>query len=269
MEHCHILMLGASCFGAGVAFAGGDDVCIVERGANIGAEYFDTYRACDGWKRGLDNAAARTLFRTMVDRRAINGDRSDAYVLAPFLYKMLEPCHARFRLWTEFLGMRADGDGFVVRLFDASGTREIHCDRVLDMTPQCVSAPAFDAANVRTVALTAVANAPNAAELMGAWKPASGTLRLGRTNDELFFTVPVDAGTGYADARQLLVAEWNRRREEFFRNNRIAFIAKRFDVTFAEDDKTFAPNHAFYNPARFENPLHAFDAGLTFGRNMK
>lgn len=268
MNDCHTVVIGAACHGAGIVLGGGD-VLVADNGAVVGAEYFDTYRACSGWKDGLQNAVARGLYRDMADRGTITGERSDTYALAPFLYKALIPHHGRFALWTTFLGMRPDNGGFAVSLFDADGRREVRCARVVDMTPACVTNPEFGRTNILSARLTAAVIAPDAAALLEEWRPETGTLRPGRTHDELFFSVPVDPAAGFPAARRKLVAEWNRRREVFFRNNKIAFIAKRFETTLARDDETFAPNHFFFNPARFANPLAAIDAGITFGRKSE
>ncbi|MBS1371464.1 MAG: hypothetical protein HPZ91_16080 [Lentisphaeria bacterium] len=260
------LVIGAGCWSAGIALSGRGSTVIVDRGAIVGAEYFDTFRPTSNWKSELKSAEARELFRTLDDRGAINGERSDCYMLAPFLYKALLPHHAMFRLWTEVTAIRPDGDGFAVTLFDADGSGEIRARRIIDTTPECLSNPAFGKTNRRAASLTAVAIAPNAAEMMKTWKPAVGSMRPGRTADELYFTVPCDPAGSWPEAREELLAAWSTRREIFFKLNKIATIAKQRLFELECDDRTFAPNHTFFNPARFENPLRAIDAGISFGR---
>ena len=121
-------------------------------------------------------------------------------------------------------------------------------------------------ANRKNAALAAAVIAPAAADLMREWRPADGTLRPGRTADELFFTVPVGADDSWPESREKLLKAWNRRREIFFRSCKIASIAKQRQVEVREDDHCFAPNHHYFNAGRFANPLSAVDAGISFGR---
>lgn len=266
MVSCDTLILGSGCWSAGAALSGRGSLLVVDRGAVIGAEYFDTFRPTSGWKSELRSAEARELYRAMADRGGIDGERSDSYLLAPFLYKMLIPHHSKFRLWTETVSIRPDGNGFLVTLFDADGSEEIRAGRIIDTTPDCISNPDFGRANRKNAALAAAVIAPAAADLMREWRPADGTLRPGRTSDELFFTVPVGADDSWPESREKLLKAWNRRREIFFRSCKIASIAKQRQVEVREDDHCFAPNHHYFNAGRFANPLSAVDAGISFGR---
>ena len=266
MIHYDTLVIGAGCWSAGVALSGRGSTVIVDRGAIVGAEYFDTFRPTSNWKSELRSAEARELFRALDDRGGINGERSDALMLAPFLYKALLPHTETFRLWTEITAIRPDGDGFAVTLFDADGSEEIRAGRIIDTTPECLSNPAFGRANCKAASLTAVAIAPNAAEMMKIWNPAVGTMRPGRSDDELFFTVPVDPSDSWPASREKLLNAWNSRREIFFKLNKIATIAKQRARELECDEYAFAPNHTFFNCARFANPLLAIDAGIRFGR---
>ena len=63
-----------------------------------------------------------------------------------------------------------------------------------------------------------------------------------------------------------LLNAWNSRREIFFKLNKIATIAKQRARELECDEYAFAPNHTFFNCARFANPLLAIDAGIRFGR---
>ena len=130
MVSCDTLILGSGCWSAGAALSGRGSLLVVDRGAVIGAEYFDTFRPTSGWKSELRSAEARELYRAMADRGGIDGERSDSYLLAPFLYKMLIPHHSKFRLWTETVSIRPDGNGFLVTLFDADGSEEIRAGRL-------------------------------------------------------------------------------------------------------------------------------------------
>ncbi|WP_294508122.1 hypothetical protein [uncultured Victivallis sp.] len=260
------LVIGAGCWSAGVALSGRSSTLIVDRGAIVGAEYFDTFRSTSNWKSELHSAEAREFFRTLDDRGGINGERSDAAMLAPFLYKALLPYTAQFRLWTEIAAIRPEGNGFTVTLFDADGSEEIHAERIIDTTPECRSNPAFGRANCKAASLTAVAIAPNAAEMMALWHPVVGSMRPGRTDDELFFTVPVEPGESWPASREKLLRAWNSRREIFFKLNKIAMIARQRALELESDEQSFAPNHWFLNSARFANPLLAIDAGIRFGR---
>ncbi len=266
MVTCDTLVIGAGCWSAGVALSGRGSTVIVDRGAIVGAEYFDTFAPTSNWKSELRSAEARELYRVLDDRTAINGERSDSLMLAPFLYKALLPYTDTFRLWTEITAIRPDGDGFAVSLFDADGSEELHARRIIDTTPECLSNPEFGRTNCRAASLTAVAVAPNAAEMMRLWKPAVGSMRPGRTDDELFFTVPTDPAGSWPEARQTLLDAWNSRREIFFKLNKIATIARQQVRELACDQYEFAPNHTFFNCARFDNPLLAIDAGICFGR---
>ena len=61
MVTCDTLVIGAGCWSAGVALSGRGSTVIVDRGAIVGAEYFDTFAPTSNWKSELRSAEAREL----------------------------------------------------------------------------------------------------------------------------------------------------------------------------------------------------------------
>ena len=79
MVSCDTLILGSGCWSAGAALSGRGSLLVVDRGAVIVAEYFDTFRPTSGWKSELRSAEARELYRAMADRGGIDGERSEEH----------------------------------------------------------------------------------------------------------------------------------------------------------------------------------------------
>lgn len=73
MVSCDTLILGSGCWSAGAALSGRGSLLVVDRGAVIGAEYFDTFRPTSGWKSELRSAEARELYRRWPTRGGIDG----------------------------------------------------------------------------------------------------------------------------------------------------------------------------------------------------
>ncbi len=263
------IVIGAGCWSAGMALAGRKSLLIIDRGANVGAEYFDSYRRTSNWECRLDSAPVRKLYRALVDRGAVRGgDRSDCYALAPFLYRELTAHHAAFRLWTEIESVTPCADGMELKLFDADGHDTVRCKTLIDTTPECFTKPEFGRENITARRLAAVAISPVAAELVRGWQPAGGSVRMGRADDELVLTVSVDPGDSWTEARRKLLAVWQLRTEVLFKTSRIAAIGKFRQFEVRQDDAALGENHFYFNSSRFDNPLAALDAGAATAKEI-
>lgn len=263
------IVVGAGCWSAGMALAGRKSLLIIDRGANVGAEYFDSYRETSDWRCRLDSAPVRELYRALDDRGAIRGgSRSDCYALAPFLYRALIPHHAAFRLWTEIESITPCPEGMELRLFDADGHDTVRCRTLIDTTSDCFTKPEFGRENIVGRRIAAVAITPDAMELVKSWQPIGGSVRMGRADNELVLTVTIAPQDGWTEARRKLLAVWQQRPEVFFRGSRIAAIGKyrQFDVR--EDDAVLGEHHFYFNSSRFRNPLAALDAGAATAKEI-
>ena len=126
MKFSETVMLGGSCLSAGVVLNGKSDVTVLERGATIGGEYFDTYCPVSPMDQKVRYESVRQLQEALRERGALN----DPYALAPLLYRALVPHTNRFHLYLEILEVRRVGTEWEVVYCDAGGVDSIRCRRV-------------------------------------------------------------------------------------------------------------------------------------------
>lgn len=61
MEFSETVILGGTCFAAGLVLNGNKNITVLERGAILGGEYFDTYRPVSRMDQPVVSDAVRTL----------------------------------------------------------------------------------------------------------------------------------------------------------------------------------------------------------------
>ena len=77
MQFSETVILGGTCLAAGAVLNGNGNTTVLERGAVIGGEYFDTYRPISPMDQPVKSDAVRTLQEELRKRNALN----DAYAL--------------------------------------------------------------------------------------------------------------------------------------------------------------------------------------------
>ena len=253
MKHSDTVILGGSCLAAGLVLNGAGNATVLERGAVIGGEYFDTYRMVTPMDQPLKSASVRALQEELQRRGALN----DAYALAPLLYRALLPHSRQFKLWLEILEVKRVGNEWEVVFCDAGGIDTIRCTTLIDTTPNCRLFPAF-ARTFCTGQFLAAEIHTETPEAFLSWKESGLTFHRGRTADELFFTCEFPAGVSYPEMRRVLLQRWAERSGER-KAGRIRSIAKQAGYHMALSAAELGENLYWMNPVRDANPLAALD----------
>jgi len=244
------VILGASCYSAGLLSGDPESDCIVvERGASVGGEYFNSFRCSYGWDSPYRSDAGTSLYRQLAERGAFKTSCGDFFALAPLLYRELIPLSERLRLTTEVTAITVDGSGFRIELYNQDGRSEICCDRLIDTR---LSANSHRIA-VRKLNCAVFLETPGCPAFHGfsSWP--------GRNEQEMFLSLVLEPGADWIMARRELI---NRFAGEPERGEaRIAAIAKEFDYEISGGRETAADGRVIINPLDFANPLAAFDAG--------
>ena len=253
MEFSETVILGGTCLAAGLVLNGNGSTTVLERGAILGGEYFDTYRPVSRMDQAVTSDAVRVLQEELRKRGALN----DAYALAPLLYRAAIPHVRQFKLWLEILEVKRAGNEWEVVFRDAGGRDAIRCKTLIDTTPNCRFFPEFAKRHLKGQFLSAEIHTETPDDFFR-WKGSGLDFRRGRVDDELFFTCEFPAGTSYPEMRRILLQRWADRPAEL-RESRLRSIAKtagyRMDVAAAK----LGENLYWVDPARDPNPLEALD----------
>lgn len=249
------VILGASCWSAGLLLQDRIDLLVIERRAGIGAEYFDSYRASSIPAPPFQSEAASKLYCELAER----GATEDFFALAPLLYRQLTPFCSRLRLWTEVISIIRKGALWELEIFNASGEERIRCRRLIDGTPECRSNPTFGRENLAGCRLNCALLVPAGSRLTS-WRQNDFTFRPGRRHDERFAAFAVDPASTHAEARKQLLAAWHRRPAEL-ENCRILALGKALDYAVKRPDASFGNHYFYFNSNRFGNALLAVDSG--------
>ena len=212
MQFSETVILGGTCLAAGAVLNGNGNTTVLERGAVIGGEYFDTYRPISPMDQPVKSDAVRTLQEELRKRNALN----DAYALAPLLYRALVPHARQFKLWLEILGVERVGDEWEVAFCDAGGTDAIRCKTLIDDTPNCRFFPEFARRHLKGQFLSAEIHTETP-DAFFQWKGSGLNFHRGRVADELFFTCEFPAGTPWPEMRR---RKRDRRRRQKRRKSR-------------------------------------------------
>lgn len=247
------VILGASCWAFGNMISDPSKTLIVERGACIGDEYFNSYRKCCGWNEPLKSDIAKELQEVMKNKKLFESDLADFYGLAPILYKFATRYPKNINLTTEIEKIEKTDDDFRLTLYNQSGKSVVTCSRLIDTTPRLISNREWGAENIKSKRLNA--------SLHGGGRLHESRLTTwpGRSENELFVSMTFDQSVNWTSARcELTDAIANMVAESTWR---IASIAKEFDYEFAANDKQFEENCRFVAANTFDNPLKAIDEG--------
>lgn len=249
------VILGGSCWSAGLLLQGRSDLLVIERRAGVGAEYFDSYRESSIPAPPFRSEAARQLYAELAERGATN----DFFALAPLLYRQLKPVADRLRLWTEVASITRKRGRWELETFNASGEARIRCRRLIDGTPECRSNPAFGRGNLAGCRINSALLVPADVDLTNR-RQGDFSFRPGRRSDEWFAAYAVDPATDDAEARRRLLAAWSRR-PAALKDCRILSLGKARDYTAKQHDAAFGDDYFYFNSNRFDNALLAVDRG--------
>ena len=253
MKFSETVMLGGSCLSAGVVLNGKSDVTVLERGATIGGEYFDTYCPVAPMEQEVRYEPVRQLQEALRERGALN----DPYALAPLLYRALVPHTSRFHLYLEILEVRRVGTEWEVVYCDAGGVDSIRCRRVIDTTPECRLFPEFARRFLHGQFLSAEIYTENP-DAFFQWEGSGLVFHRGREFNELYFSCDFPPGVSPAEMRRILFQRWAER-PAGLREGRIRSIGKRVGFRMACPAAKLDENLYWVDPVRFPNPLAALD----------
>lgn len=247
------VILGTSCFGAGYLLGHrGCEALVIDRGASVGGEYFNSYRECRNWDFPARAEAADRLRREMANR-------NDCCALAPLLYRELRGISDRFLLNTEITAVTAGPDGFELEVYNPGGRETIRCRRLIDTTTGGIALPEKPRSSIAAKRLNAAIQLPES----GAPEFSGFRIWEGRTPRERFLSLELAPDIGWPEARREFVARFA---AEPRRNGaRIALLAREFDCDLDYEQLTLPNGILCLNPLRYGNPLEALDAG--FGWN--
>ncbi len=245
------LIIGSSCWAAGQVLQGNRELVVIDRGAGIGREFFECYRECSTMDTPLKTAVATELQSELKERERL----ADAAALAPLMYAKLHNFTGQFRLWIEITGISRNEQGWLIEYYDVEGRKTISAKQLIDCTPECRTNSAFAASNIVKCSLKALVLVPEGVSL----ENSGLNYRAGRGNDEFVISVELKPGTGWAEARQTLLATWQKR-PQALADAKIFSIAKNFDFEVKENRAVLGENYYYFNSASFANPLAAIDS---------
>jgi len=231
----------------------GAEVSVIDRGACIGTEYFDSFRQATPFTDTYKNDWAKQLREELAAR----GQENDFYALAPLLYAKLKGYHTRFSLWTELVGIQKENDGWLLSTNCISGMERIFCRKLIDTTPECRSNPAFGRKNI-AVSRTNIAIFTPEPELLLNWKTPDVSFYAGRSRDEVFASYEHSPSADYPRVRQAIIAFW-RNRPAGLKSARIATFGRARDFETKENFKALGENYWYFNGNQFKNALVAID----------
>lgn len=118
-------VLGATALGCGIAYAGGDNVVLIDEGADLAADYTRTLRPMSAVSAG--GIVARELIRRGLVGRGVSTPALDAIMCG-----LLQNTRAALLLCCRPTTVARKNGAFSVEYFGANGLGCVVCDRVID-----------------------------------------------------------------------------------------------------------------------------------------
>ncbi|TMV45027.1 hypothetical protein FE783_30620 [Paenibacillus mesophilus] len=265
LQHCPLLVCGATLAGIGAALAAGGEVLIVERSSTVGHEFIEAFNP------GLTTAdyvlsAFGERFRSELAERNLIGDNGIVHLpgLAPVLCRHLDLAqHIGVLFMTEIVEVKALASGYEVVLYNVSGFRTVIADRILDTTTCRLSDTANPHSSER-LTLNAYLHGP-ANVPVSQPDDRSAIIAQGRFEEEHILKWRVPADCDWPKARQGLHDYWRLRPQQLSAWT-IAAVAGVIESRVPPGPHPLSARWTWLPSAGFDSPLQALDQGYRLVR---
>lgn len=260
---CSLLICGATLAGLGAAAAALEakrDVVVVERTSLVGREFIEAFNPGSGSGKPATDFGQRV--RSGWIERNLMEENGPVHLpgLHPVLCLLIKQYGLKVRFLTEIVGV-AERDGrYEVLLHDASGSRPLRVEEILDTSTERLTVPGR-LVIPESKRLNAYLHHP---DLRNAVMPApfdeSMSVCGGRFPSEVILKVNVAPEADWLQARQRLHQFWQARPAEWAPWT-IAAVAGTFDSTVPGGPQRLGERWSWLPSEAFANPLSAIDQG--------
>ena len=254
------MLVGATMAALGAALESPAEVTVIERSAAPAPEFAGAFYPgeCRG-NEGTCPDKCADLRRELTERNVLADGRYHVPALVPVLFRRIKEAELHCLFWTDIVDIKpsANGDGYAVSFFNASGLQCGEFKRIVDTTavPRGWEAPRRW--SEKRIWAILQGSAPAEAEDV----EREGILfRPGRFESESYFGVELKAEDDWPVARRILIDAW-RSRPPQLADTRIASIATEFQYCSPAEPAEVGPGLTHLPSAGFPDPLEAFGAG--------
>lgn len=253
------VIIGCSMAGLGIALKH-ENTLIIDRGAVPGFEFFNALKHGSGYDNELNNKAAIELKEDLIKRNILADAKVTPAAVVPVLFDIIKRRKLNVLFWSEPVGVEPDGAGYVVSFYNASGISTVKAARVIDTTAECVSAT--EKCGITGKRINALLNCTDNQDFNTSGLQPAAVVDC-RFASEKIVSLPLASETTWVEARKQLIAFWKQRPDDI-QSWLIASTAYGYDFEVSSAIDVIDDNWLYWASAGYDNPLAAFDAGLSF-----
>ncbi|ULL17014.1 hypothetical protein DVH26_22770 [Paenibacillus sp. H1-7] len=264
VERFHVLIVGSTFAGLGLASSLKEKALVVERTGSVGAEFIAAFRNAKVNLSQEVSPITNTLMSEAVHRSVIGGEGGIHWpAFAPLLYRVISSEKLPVRFLTRVIETAALPDGgYEVTLMGAAGLSKVQVDTIIDTTSFCETAPDSAGRQLQGKRLNAMIHRPESTQ-----NPPSitegFTIYQGRFASEWVVSCPLELDDDWHAARERLLSFWEARPESL-KPWKLATIADAFDVSLPAKTSVLSPGWLWHPSAAYADPIAAFEAGVQF-----
>jgi len=259
-----VLVVGATFFGLGVAIGAGKRAKVIERSIMAGPEFICTYRESRGFDEALKHEKTLVL-KEEFKKRNILGENDKVHIPAmqPVLYNLIKNENIDISFSTEFISAVKNGAEYEAELFDVSGYKRTFCKKIVDTTALCITRPELNV-NIKSKSINALIHSKE--DLTKPDDIEGVKFFFGNCNGEVYMKYPLDKNDDIIRAREKLHKFWQTR-PEILKNWSLDAVATEMEII-PEPDSKNDENFLWYPSSAYNNPLKAFDEGISLGLRL-
>lgn len=248
-----LVVVGATFAGLGAYLESDGNALIIERRAQIGYEFLNTYTKLSAETDPRSKTAQE--FYSAMQAEGLSFQSGD---LIPFLYQTLK--EENILLMTEILHVEKIVDGYRITVYGAEGQYTIDAGHIIDTT-EGLSLPLSLRPEITAKSLSAVL-------LRSEGQPFTEYCKNGvavtafRDNLSLL-TMKLNVSDSYQDGRQKLHSFWIKHQ---LSGHVIGLISDCFDIKVQSSYESISDHYQRLTSFGFESPVKAFEAGVSLVR---
>lgn len=237
-----VLVFGATFAAAGIAARCGESCLVLEPRLQAGYEFFGALQFGSHYNKPVHGEEAQQLLRKFL--QAENG----YYCCDAHIYPFFHPDHTFFA--TQIVSVEQKDGIFHCVTHGVDGFRTFEARQVVDTRCQVQTALS------KTYNLLIRSSSPPCFSNVSAEKAGM--------EDHYVLQCPVSLSCGYAEAR----AEAQKVIQKFSEDQRVILFANEFDYQFRAETPKIEDGIRYSPSKAYENPVLAFDAGLSMGKEL-
>lgn len=257
-----LVILGATLTGLGAAYSYGGNILVIERLAQVGYEYANSFNTGIDWNDITLSAYGADFKKDLVERGILSADgKAHIPALQPVLFNMIKCDKLPVLLMTEVVSINYLENHFNIVISNNSGISQITAKMILDTTQGILAKQNIISKSINAVLYSSISEQPPYAY------DENSTIVEGKLFGEYILKLKLSPNDDWIVARKKLHDYWSSRPKELNPWTIVA-VADCFEVKINKSNSKINDKYFHIPSCNFKNPLEAFEAGINFFKGV-